>query len=436
MQTRGRWFPGYSVAAASTVAYITTAPGQTFIVSQFNLPLSEAFGIEALTLNTMYTVATVAAAFPLVLMGAWADRIGPRKTLALVAVAFGLGCLVMAGARGVATVFLGFFLLRFLGQGSLSLVSQHALAMWFHRRLGAMHGIKMVVVFAAWVPFPAFTVVLIDTIGWRGAFVVFAVAIPLLVVPTALLLVRDRPEDLGLLMDGDEPDPPDPDDAEDIVPDPTAPDPESAADITPRRPGFTLAAARRTRAYWVLASLFFFPPLIGTAFLFDIQPMLTGRGMTEHDAALAVGAWTATMAILALPAGWLTDRVAPRVLLSASTVLIAASCMLLLAADTLWQAGATMAVIGAGHSIASSCGAATVARYFGRAHHGAIRSSLTRVAVVGTGLGPVCFGLSVEFGGGYTPALLAFAAVCVPLAAAALTLRPPAAERPHAAAPR
>jgi sugar phosphate permease len=426
MHTGRRWFPGYSVAAASTVAYIATAPGQTFVVSQLNASLREAFGIQPLTLNTMYTVATVAAAFPLVYMGALTDRLGPRRMLALTALAFGLGCLAMAHAAGLVTVFLGFFLLRLLGQGTLSLVSQHALAMWFHRRLGAMHGFKMVLTFAAWVPVPSLAIALIKAVGWRHTYEIFAGAIPLLVVPTVLWLVRDRPEDLGLRMDGDGPH----DNQEDIAPDPTAPDPESAAGVRPREPGFTLRQARRTRAYWILAAIFFFPPLIGTAFIFDMQPMLTGRGLSQDAAALVVGCWSATMAILALPSGWLTDRLRPRSLLALSLTLVAISCLLLMPARSVWAAGVAMVVIAAGHSVGSACGAATVARFFGRANHGAIRSSLTRVAVLGTGLGPVCFGLSVRFAGGYTPALVAFALVCLPVVVGALTLRPPPAPRP------
>jgi sugar phosphate permease len=430
MDQKARWFPGYGVAAAATVATIASAPGQTFILSQINLPLREAFGIDELTLNSMYTVATVAAAFPLVWIGTWADRLGPRLMLVLIAFAYGFGCLVMASAQGVITVFLGFFLLRLFGQGSLSLVAQHALAMWFHRRLGALHGWKTVLTFAAWVPFPGLAVYLIHTLGWRGTYLVFAIAIPLVVAPISFWLVRNRPEDLGLQLDGDAPDDTDwKDNEEDIAPDPTAPDPESAADIPPREPGFSLKEARRTRAFWLLAAIFFLPPMIGTAFLFDIQPMLGARGMTEHDAAIVVSAWSATMAILALPAGWVTDRVHPGILLAFSLAMVALSSLVLWKAQTLVAAASSMVIFGVGQSVGASCASATVARFFGRANHGAIRSSLTRIAVIGTGLGPVIFGLSVRLSGGYTPAMIGFAAACVPILAGVLFMTQPAQEQ-------
>ena len=206
MRVNARWFPGYTVAGVATLALLATAPGQTFIVSQLNTPLREAFGIEKLALNTSYTVATVLAAFPLVFVGALADRLGPRRILALTAFVFGLACMFMSTVNGLATVFVGFFLLRFIGQGALALVSQHTLAMWFHRRLGSMHGLKQLLVFGLWSPFPAVALWMIAQYGWRWTYIIFGIGIWLTVIPFSLWLVRDRPEDLGLAMDNDWPD--------------------------------------------------------------------------------------------------------------------------------------------------------------------------------------------------------------------------------------
>jgi MFS family permease len=414
------WYPGYTVAAVSTLAFVATGPGQTMTVSLFNTSLREAFGISELSLNTAYTIATVAAAFPLVLVGRVADRLGVRLVMALIAVAFGAGCLAMTFAQGLVTVFLAFFLLRFLGQGSLALVSQHALAMWFHRRLGTIHGIKQVLVFMIWIPFPPLTLWLIDEVGWRNAYVVFGIAIAAVITPLTLIFVRDKPEDLDLRVDNDPED-----DFEEIAPDPTAVDPESAAGTRPRIPGFTLPQAMRTRAYWTLAACFFAPPLIGTAMLFDMQPILAVHGVGVEPAAAVTSAWITSMAVMAIPSGWLTDRLRPSALLALGMALIAISSVALLMARSAFVASGAMACFGAGQSLVAACAAATVARYFGRANHGAIRSSLTRIGVVGTGLGPIFTGLSVEYAGAYEPALWIFGAMCVPVMVAALGLTQP-----------
>ena len=49
---------------------------------------------------------------------------------------------------------------------------------------------------------------LIDHLGWRDAYAVLGVIVLLLIVPAALLLVRNRPEDVGLFPDGADAPPP------------------------------------------------------------------------------------------------------------------------------------------------------------------------------------------------------------------------------------
>ncbi|TVS06446.1 MAG: MFS transporter [Phycisphaerales bacterium] len=420
-----RIFPGYTVAAASTVAFIATAPGQTMLVSQLNLPLREAFGIDELTLNASYTIATVLASFPLVLVGALTDRFGPRRMIALIALVYGLGCLVMAGAQGFVTVFLAFFLLRFLGQGALALASQHAVAMWFHRKLGRVHGVKQVIVFGVWSVFPPLSLLLIESMGWRWTYALFALLIWVTVIPVALVFIRNKPEDLGLNMDNDPPDPA-ADPSFTTPPDPTSvgPNPPRQS-VKPREPAFTLKQASRTRAYWTLAAAFFLAPLIGTGFLFDMQPILAQRGLGAGVAAAAVSVWTITMAVMALPGGVLVDKVRPSALISVGMGMIALSSVLLWIASSAVGAGAAMAAFAVGQSLVASCGTATAARYFGRTHHGRIRSSLTRIGVIGTGLGTLFTGVSASLTGGYEGAMLAFVILCVPVVLLAMSLDRP-----------
>jgi len=419
-RTQHRWFPGYTVAGAATLAYIATAPGQTFVVSQLNGPLREAFGIGELTLNSSYAIATVLASLPLVLVGSWTDRIGPRKAMAGIALAFGFACLFLAAVTGFWGVVLAFFLIRFLGQGALGMIGQHATAMWFHRRLGEIHGIKQVVVFGVWILFPQIALWLITTVGWRWTYVVFAGAIWLTVIPVALLAVRDRPEDLGLRMDSDPPVESSPDEppGSAAVRSGLAPSPE--AEIA-----FTLKEALRTRAYWALASAVFVSPLIGTAFLFDMQPIVARRGMDMQAAAFAVSAWTLGMALMAIPAGRLTDRVLPSRLIPLGLVAISLSAVGLWWAPVPMAAAGAMILFAVGQTLVASSANATIARYFGRRHHGAIRSSIIRIGVIGTGLGPIVTGLSANRTGGYIASTVAFVLMCGAMGLLAAGLRPP-----------
>lgn len=268
---------------------------------------------------------------------------------------------------------------------------------------------------------------------------IFGGLVATFVIPPALWLVRDQPEELGLRMDGDPLEPRDPRERRgEELPEATGAGPypgESDPDAPRANPAreaadWTLRAALRTRSYWTLAGLFFVSPLIGTALLFDLQPILVSRGMPATAAALPVSIWTATMAAMALPAGLLADRLRARRLVPLAALGIAASPLVL------WQSAGRTAVIAAlvcsavGQSLGAAAGSASVARYFGRSHHGAIRASLARIGVIGAGLGPLGTGLSASLTADYAAALLGFAALCLPLFAASCGLAPP--RRTHA----
>ncbi len=402
-----RWFPGYNVAAVSTLALVMTAPGQTLLVSLLNVPLRQEFNIEPFLLNGSYTAATVLASLPLVWVGRLTDRYGPRKMLVLVSLAFGLACWFTSAISHVAMVFAAFFLLRFLGQGSLALVGHHALAMWFHRRLGTLSGIRSVVLFAAWAPLPALTVYLLGRWGWRATWMLFGVVVAALVSLMAWLFVRDRPEDLGLAMDGD-----------------TVEQVAHSGDDEPGW-GLSLSQARGTRAYWLLVAAAVLPPMIGTAILFDIQSLLGAHNIDPAGAARAVSVWSGSMALLAIPVGRLIDRVSARWLILLGTIAMVGSCFIFGVVSSERMAMAAMATYALGQSLVGATLATASARFFGRRHHGAIRSSLSRVAVIATGLGPLVFGASQRLTGGYQAALALFAALCLPMAVASLWLKAP-----------
>ncbi len=396
-----RWFAGYTVAAVATVAQIFTAPGQTVLVSLLNLPLRAEFELDALSLNVAYTVATIAASLPLVLVGRLTDRLGPRRTMAAVALAFGAACVFMASVQSFVAMCVGFFLLRFLGQGSLSLVSSHALAMWFHRRSGTLTGLKTVVLFAVWAPLPALTQHSIESLGWRSTWAVYGVVVAVVVASLALTLLHDRPETLGLHLDGD----------------------DEAGEAS--YAGMDLRAARRTGACWLLTAGMVLSAMIGTAVLFDMQPLMLSKGLLRGDAAQMVGVWTLAMALMALPSGGLADRLSPGWVLGLGSASLALGCVGLLSATS--YAGAVGAVVplAVGQSLPGTVVSTATARFFGREHHGTIRSALNRIAVISTGLGPLAFGLSDRLTGSHSVALLAFVALCIPVAIGATWLRTP-----------
>lgn len=403
---------------------IATMPGQTVLVALYNNPIRESLGLSITQISAAYTIATIIAALPLPLVGRMADRLGLRLTVAAVSLSFVASLVLLREATGIVTLGVGFFLIRFLGQGSLGMLCGHVIAMWFERKLGRVYSLLAVVGFAlgsAALPQP--TARLIENLGWQTTLLVLAAGVFVLTVPAVVFVFRNKPEDIGQHLDGDP--------AERATHDTLHGGPPPPGD-----PAFTARQAMATRAYWILTAHVLVTGFVGTALLFHMQSMLQQAGLEGNakQAAFAIQPWPIAFGITTLGVGWLVDRFHPAKILPTSLVLMAGSVLLCLAATRgmvepglivpLMAAG--MGVYGASQAVIVGVAHPTIARYFGRTHHGSIRGTISTATVMGTGGGPYAVALAFDLAGkDFTPALLACAALTIPLAVSAVMLRRP-----------
>lgn len=418
-------FYGPVIAAACTVALVASAPGQTVVVSQFNKSFTDTLALSATQLSSAYLIGTAAAAIPLTFVGALADKLGPRRVMFVVALLFGGACIAAGQARSLPVLTLCFFGLRFLGQGSLSMLSGHILALWYERKLGTINGFKMVFAQAGFAASPLVAIGLIQWLGWRWAYAALGVIVWLLVLPLAAFVLKDRPDEKGQQIDGDGRGP--------LLSSKEQSDTQGS--LTPGEggspkhpdPAFTLGQTVSTRAFWILAGAMVLSGFTGTALLFHSQPILEARELDPAYSAAMSTSWALAVAALVLPVGYLADRVPPRGLLAIAALLMAASPALVVVADTVVLLCIAMALYGIAMAIGTAVGVPTIARYFGRRHHGSIRGFLTFLGVAGTGLGPVVLGVSLDYAGSFTIGLLACAGLAVLLAVASFALKRPLA---------
>ena len=113
------FFYGWLMVPAVMLISICTSPGQTYGVAVFNPYLREALGLSNSELSGAYMAGTVLASLPLTYIGALMDRYGPRCTLMGVVFVFGITCFGVTQVSGLFTLFIAFFFLRLLGQGSM-----------------------------------------------------------------------------------------------------------------------------------------------------------------------------------------------------------------------------------------------------------------------------------------------------------------------------
>jgi sugar phosphate permease len=171
---------------------------------------------------------------------------------------------------------------------------------WFVRHRGLMLGLLTAATATGQLLFLPVIAVLTAGPGWRWALVVVGGA-ALVMVPLALLGVRDHPADVGLRPYGAGPDDP----------------PPARRAGNPVALAFqVLARASRTRDFWLLAGTFFVcgastNGLIGQHFI----PACMDHGMPEVTAAGMLAVMGAFDILGTTGSGWLSDRVDSRWLL-------------------------------------------------------------------------------------------------------------------------
>ena len=196
-------------------------PGQTIGVSVFTARLSESLGLSAMQLSVAYMLGSLASAGFINSGGRFFDRFGARR--AIVYSVFALG-LVLIGlsfvehfSRWVARIpllntrawlppflvlIIGFALLRFTGQGMLTLSSRAMLGKWFNRRRGTVTAWSGAVVAFVFSGAPLALESLIRQFGWQETWRFLGGFLILVLGLLFWLFARDNPEECGLKMDG------------------------------------------------------------------------------------------------------------------------------------------------------------------------------------------------------------------------------------------
>ncbi|KNC53390.1 uncharacterized protein AMSG_08895 [Thecamonas trahens ATCC 50062] len=427
-------FYGWLIALVCGYQYFLSGPGQTYGVSQFLPAYGQSFGLSAARLSLLYAIATAASGFTLPIMGRVVDRMGVKRASLLVAVAFALVCVFNASLlSGEVTMLLSFYLLRFLGQGSMTLLPKTLLPQWFVEKRGRAFALVNIGSFGGSTVFPVVLTALISGLGWRKTWFILALILLATFVPLVLFVVVDAPEHIGLLPDGatlshNRTPPPLADQATAAllrVRPGEEPDSESDDDepeyLVP--PGFeiswTRAQAMQTRTFYLLLACNAQRAAVNTAITFFLHPMLTRRGMTDIQAALVLSVQAAVGFPMTLVAGVLADRVPLRYILSATYLTQALFLTVMAYASTVGLAVVAAVLWGIAGGLEQIGFNVVWPNYYGRKHVGGIVSISISVMVLGSAIGPLAFALLRDSVGSYRDAILyivPLALVCSALA--------------------
>ncbi len=396
-------FYGWRIVGLSAVALAATAPGQTAAVSAFIDPMINDLGISRSQVSMTYLFGTLLGAAAMPTVGRALDRFGVRLTMAVIGALFGAVLLALSAVSGLVGLGAGFVGIRMLGQGALGLTATTAAAMWFTRRRGIALGLVSACGAVGISSAPLLLERLISSSGWRTAWAVEGLVVWAVVLPVALLGMRDRPSQLGQQPEGG----------------------SRAGEAPYTEWGPTRRAAMTTPFFWVVTAGVATAAMLGTGVAFHQISLLGERGLSATEAAANFLPQTLAALAATLATGALVDRFSPRWLTMSSMLALGAGLIWGASVTPGWSAVGFGLLLGAAGGSIRSLEAAAFPRYFGTAHLGSIRGFVMAVAVGSSAFGPLAFALLHDATGTYVPALLGSAVLALAVAAAAVLVHPP-----------
>ena len=397
------FFYGYFIVACSAIGFMMSAPGQTIGVSVFTDPLIQALGISRFQLSLAYMLGTIGSSLIIRRAGRLLDSAGVRTVTISAVLLFALVLVYMSridhiadkivriiglsGHVGVTVILatLGFWLMRFCGQGIMALSSRTMLMRWFDRLRGRMNAVVGVCISLTFSASPLFFEFLIRRHQWRGAWLILAAVLGLGFSLFVFLFYRDKPEDCGLLPDGH------------VYSDHET---QQQAQLN-----WTLHETTRSFTFWVFNIGLSMFSLFLTAMTFHVVAIFNVSGMDRQEA-ISIFLPTAFIAVgLNLLSGWMADHYFFRDRMK---------YLLFIMLGGLFLSGTGLVFLGngigkyfiiLGNGIAQGYfGTLTNVvwpHYFGREHLGEIAGFNLSFLVFFSAIGPPIFGWSFDITGNY-----------------------------------
>lgn len=414
---RRDFFRGYYGRVIATTSFAATFASVVFfnpVLGVFSSSLEHEFGWTRADVALAITFGSAGAAIASPAIGWAIDRRGGGRVMALSALLMG-GCLLALARMDALWQLLVFYAIgRALAVGALSPAAFIAVSNWYVRRRAFVTGVVAVAPRLGMATLPALAAVVIGVTGsWRASWVALAIVILAIGVVPPLLFMRRRPEDYGLLPDGD--------DAAIVAATaaargPTAPELALASDLT-------LREAVRTRAYWLIGfamALVFFS---GGSINFHQIPYLIDQGVPRTEAALVVTVFSLVGAVGGLAAGMVAARRGVRVTIAVALFGMSGGVLLLVNAASVPAAMLYAVLYGGFFGAMTALSEVIYADYFGRASVGLIRGSIQPAQLGMNAVGPFATGLWFVATGSYTFPFLVFA-LCFFVAGCAVALAP------------
>jgi predicted MFS family arabinose efflux permease len=385
---RPRSFYGWWIVLTSALGLLLgPIPISIFSFAVFLQPWAQEFHASRGAVSLARTVHSTILPLGLPFAGQLLDRYGARRVVLPSTIFAGMILLsAYFSIRSLPQLYFFYLVLGLATCGAGPLQYCNVVSHWFDRRRGLALGVTMLGLGVGALITPLAAQYLIATVGWRPALSLFGAAALVVTVPAIAILLRDRPESMGLTPDGAA-----------AIP--------TSSQTSNEDTGLSWHQTWRSSTFWVLFCAFFLVSSTVQACFSHIAAILVDRGSSAGTAALATSLFGGGVLAGRGGSGYLLDRFfAPRVA-AAIFGIAALGIGLLRITSSLGIASTAAFFIGLGLGAEVDIMAYLTSRYFGLRAFGTIYGVIFAGFGLAGGLGTYLMGAAYDAGSSYAVAL-------------------------------
>jgi len=274
------WF---GIRATFSVFYVA-------LLEEFSWSRGQAAGVQSMALITYTIMAPIA--------GGLIDRFGPRRIIVPGILLLASALILCSSIKTLGQFYLLYGGLVGIGVTSVAIVSYTAiLAHWFEEKRGLANGLAVSGIGLGTFIFVPLSQYCISLWGWRLTFVILGGLVLIILLSLNALLLRHKPQDLGLYPDGIK---------EGEQPKDGQPE---VMDFAWSKTDWTLKSAFRTGRFWYLMIFPFLAAIVIYVILVHHVRFLVDKGIDKTMAAFIFGLVGIISLAFRIFWGWLSDYI-------------------------------------------------------------------------------------------------------------------------------
>lgn len=361
----------------------------------FSIEIMNELKFTASQVQVMNTIATLMTMVSALVVGTVFKKFSMRRAMPVYAICLTGGFFLYSTVNSLAQLYILSALVGF-GRGGVAVVPCGLLMNnWFKEKRGFATGIALAGSTAGGFVFVRIANAIIASMDWRRAYMVLGVMAAVLIIPTVIFVIREKPEDKGLRPYG-------------------ATDEDTASAVKAEFTGISRKKFLKTSAFWMLGITFFLISAINMGLQNNVSIYLTmQKGQTRELAADVASILLLSQVVGKILLGSIYDKKGVKFGSAYGCVVFLLSIVTIMLAGNKAFAIIFGVIVGLALSMTTCTPPLLTSLAVGRREYSSIYGLLNAFATAGVALGPVIAGFIYDHTESYDLAWIIFAVVAV-----------------------